>query len=511
MIIHKDMTVQDYVSILRRRAWLLVIPTVICAICGFAASYFVQSRYVSQTVVLVESQAVPDNIVKPVVGDVNERLSTMQEEILSRTRLLQIIDKFGLYKDEKRRLTEEEQIARLRKAIVVSAVRPMAETRANGLPGFTVEVTASQPALAQRICGEISTFFRQQNEHISEVRAENTTDFLNTQLQEAKAKLDAQDAKLADFQRRYMGELPDETQTNFNLLSGLTSQMQASSEALGRAQQDKIFLESMISQQAALPKASQAGPSPDALDKQLADLQSQLAVLLSRYTDEHPDVVKARNEIAQVQKRIQDEASARPPAPATEQAPDPAAALDSPQVKQLRAQLRQVELTIKERTEEQTRLQHDIQNLQAKLQLSPQIAQEYKALTRDSQTALTIYNDLLKKHSDSEMATDLERRQQGERFRVLDEPSLPQKPSFPNRAIFAIGGLMGGLAVGVGIAALLEMQDTSLRTERDVEAILKLPTLALIPEIDVPGADTGFSDRLAGQPQTATVNLGVGS
>lgn len=494
MIIHKEMTLQDYIFILRRRFLLLIVPTVLCAAGGYFISFLLHSRYVSQTVVLVESQAVSESIVKPVVGDVNQLLATMQEEILSRTRLRQIIDKFGLYKNEQRRLTDDEEVDRLRKSIVVSAVRPMAETRANGLPGFTVEVTAPQPLLAQQICTEISSFFRQQNVRLREKRAENTTDFLNDQLQEAKAKLDAQDAKLADFQRRYMGELPDETQTNFSLLNGLSTQMQASSEAVSRAQQDKIFLESMLSQQLSATKGPQSGaPGPDALEKQLSDLQSQLAVLLSRYTEQHPDVVKTRNEITQMQKRIQDQVAATPAAPDATPATEAKNTLETPQIRQLRAQVRQIELTIKDRTDEQTRLQEQIRTLQAKLQLSPQIAQEYKALTRDSQTALNIYNDLLKKHSDSEMATDLERSQQGEQFRVLDAPSLPQKPSFPNRTLFSLAGLMGGLAFGVGIAAFLEMQDTSFRTETDVEAVLKLPTLALIPELEMSSSAAAVS------------------
>jgi uncharacterized protein involved in exopolysaccharide biosynthesis len=153
-------------------------------------------------------------------------------------------------------------------------------------------------------------------------------------------------------------------------------------------------------------------------------------------------------------------------------------------VKQLRAQLFQINQTIQERTVEQARLENEIDKLQAKLRLSPTIAQEYKSLTRDSQTALNIYNDLLKKHSDSEMATDLERQRQGEQFRVLDPPSLPQKPTFPNRRFFALGGFFGGLGLGLAVASALELQDTTLRYERDVERILKLPTLAIIPLVE---------------------------
>jgi polysaccharide chain length determinant protein (PEP-CTERM system associated) len=483
MQLQREFTIEDYVGILRRRWWQLVIPAVIGAVLAYAVSIFLPSQYTSETVVLVEGQVVPDSIVKPNGGDVNERLATMQEEILSRTRLQQIIDKFQLYRETKRHIPPEEQIVLLRKSITVSPVRPMAETRANGLPGFTVSATANQPLLAEEICTEITSFFMHQNVLLRERRAEETTDFLNKQLNDAKAKLDAQDSKLADFQRRYMGELPDETQTNFSLLSGLTSQLEATSQALSRAQQDKIFTEAMLSQQETTAKLSQSGSSPDTLQKQLGTLEEELAGLRLRYTEEHPDVLKVKAEIARVQQKMQNETSAM--SPQVPSAPEKEIlAADTPQAKQLHAQLFQINQTIRERTAEQARLQQEFSKVQAKLQLSPAISQEYKALTRDSQTALNVYNDLLKKHSDSEMATDLERRRQGEQFRVLDPPSLPEKPSSPNRPFYGIAGLMGGLGLGLLVAFVLEIQDTTLRNEPDVDRILKLPTLAMIPVIE---------------------------
>jgi len=118
------------------------------------------------------------------------------------------------------------------------------------------------------------------------------------------------------------------------------------------------------------------------------------------------------------------------------------------------------------------------------VQLSPMIQQEFKGLTRDHQTALDFYNDLLKKRNESEMATELERRQQGEQFRVLDPPSLPERPSFPNRPLFSLGGLGAGLTVGLGLAQLAESRDRSMRTKRDVELYLGVRPLVLIPSAD---------------------------
>ena len=493
MLMQRELNLEDYLTIARRRWWIVVVPAIVFAIGAYTISLFVASRYTSETVVLVEEPAVPENLVKPVIGgDVNQRLATMQEQILSRTRLQQIIEKFGLYKQEAGRVSMEDMVARLRKSITVSPVRAMAETRASGLPGFTVSVTASQAYIAQQICTEITSFFMQQNVLIRERRAEDTTQFITKQLDESKRKLDEQDSKLADFQRRYMGELPDQMQTNFSLLTGLSSQLEAISQALNRAQQDKMFVQNALDQQPLVRPAGAgvgagAPVEPDVLQKQLEALQSRLAALQAQYTDAHPDVRRAKKDIAQVQRKIDEEAARQsaPPVATPDKDVDVVVA-ETPRVQQLRAQLYQINRTIQEKTTDQSRIQQQISTLQGKLQLTPAIAQEYKALTRDYQTAVGVYNDLLKKQSDSEMATDLERRQQGEQFRVLDAPSLPQKPTYPNRPFFGAGGFMFGLAFGLAIVFALEAQDTTLHNERDLERLLKLPTLAMIPLLQMP-------------------------
>jgi len=210
MIGQHELTVEDYKTILRRRKWVLIIPAILCSVGAYVVSLFLPARYKSETVVLVEAPAVSSELVRPIGGDTNQRLATMREEILSRTRLQQIIEKFNLHQEDLGKHPMEELVGRLRSSIDVSAVRPMDRTNANGLPGFTINVMASEPQLAQRICTEITTMFLQQNVIISERKAEDTTDFINRQLQEAKAKLDDQDAKLADFHQAALsyGGLP---------------------------------------------------------------------------------------------------------------------------------------------------------------------------------------------------------------------------------------------------------------------------------------------------------------
>jgi polysaccharide chain length determinant protein (PEP-CTERM system associated) len=508
MIGQRELTIEDYKSILQRRIWLLIIPAVVFSASAYAISLYLPARYTSETVVLVEAPAVSADLVRPIGGDTNQRLATMREEILSRTRLQQIIEKFNLYREDLGKRPMEELVARLRSSIDVSAVRPMDRTNASGLPGFTIDVTAGRPPLAQQICTEITSMFLQQNVIVTERKANDTTDFISRQLQEAKAKLDDQDAKLADFQRHYVGALPDEAPTNFSLLTGLASQLDSVTQSLNRAQQDKLFLESALSQQIATAKLSQTAGNPDTLSRQLTALQDQLASLRIHYTDDHPDVSKVKSEIAHLQQRMNEQAAKAHPADETG---DLGSTVDTPQAQQLRAQLHQIDVNIRERMAEQSRLQQQISGVQAKLELIPAVAQQYKALTRDYQTALNIYNDLLRKQSDSEMSRDLLRRQQGEQFRVLDAPSLPQKPTFPNRRLFAFGGLAGGLGFGLAIAFLLEAQDTSLRTDKDVEHLLKLPTLAVIPAIKPASLNGGTgSAKIAPVREDKPINVSVG-
>lgn len=484
MIGQRELTFEDYREILQRRIWLLVIPALLCAVGAYMFSLFLPSRFTSETTVLVEQPTVPSDYVKSVVGgDLSQRLASMREQILSRTRLQQIIETFGLYKEDAGKQSMEELVARLHKSITVTPLTPMAETRSRDLPGFTVSVVSDRPELAQQICTEITSIFMRQNVLLRQRRAEDTNQFVTKKLEEARGALNEQDAKLADFKRRYIGELPGDTQSNFGLLTGLNTQLEAVTQALNRAHQDKAFAESLLSQQLAASKQLPGGFNPDSLEKQLAALQSQLDQMQGRYTNDHPDVIKTKRQIAQLEQKIDEAQAAAKSFPAINESPKEGLLTELPQVHQIRVQLHQIDQTVREKSAEQARLEKDLNKLRSSLQLSPAVEQQYKSLTRDYQTALNIYNELLKKQSDSEMSTDLERRQQGEQFRVLDPPSLPQKPTFPNRPLFALGGFGGGLGLGLGIALLLEMRDTTLRSDRDVELLLKLPTLAMIPSI----------------------------
>src|SRR6202521_578036 len=306
-MVQRELTVQDYLSILRRRWPLIFGLAILGGGLGYGVTHFLPKRFTSQTLVLVQEPSVPGDYVKPVVGpDTNQRLASMQQEILSRTRLEPLIQQFGLFPNATNQASMEDSVERLRKTVTVTPIQPMAETRSQGLPGFTISVTFEDPHLAQQICSTVTSMFMEENLRFRQQQAERTTQFLAKQLDDAKAKLNDEDAKLAVFKRRYLGSLPDEEQANLNLLMGFTSQLDATTQELSRAQQDKSFAESMLTQQLAAWQAAHNGQKPETIEQELSALETQLTALKSKYTDDYPDVIRIKNDIEALRKTMAD-------------------------------------------------------------------------------------------------------------------------------------------------------------------------------------------------------------
>jgi polysaccharide chain length determinant protein (PEP-CTERM system associated) len=472
MLGHRELTFKDYLAIVKRRRWQILLPVVIIPFLAVAATFFIPPRFVSQTLVLIQQQKVPDDFVKPVLSeDLNARLASMREQILSRTRLLPIIERFGLYSKEP---TVEARLDAMRKAIGVKPIQSQM-TRTNGLPGFFISFSTDSARTAQQVCGEITSMFLSENLRAREQSAQGTTDFLKGQLEEAKRSLDEQDARLAVFQRKYVGELPGQESSNVNMLASLNTQLDAATQNLSRMEQDKTYLEAMIAQQSnAVETPDEGDASPQVADAELQKLEAQAAELEARYTPDHPDVVKIRRQIGALRKKM---------APASSQNEEPKKDMQSnrSQLQRLQAHLSALNAGILAKKREQTRIQQQMNLYQARIQSSPAVQEQYKQITRDYQTALQFYNELLKKRNSSGMAMDLERRQQGEQFLIMDPPNLPEQSVFPNRLLFGLGGLAAGLMFGLLLGGYLEYQDEGLRNESDVLALINLPTLVSIP------------------------------
>jgi len=475
MLGHREMTMEDYAGMFKRRFWMILVSGVVFLGVGLGVARIIPPQYVSQTLVLIEQQKVPENYVKPVVSeDLAQRLASMKEQILSRSRVQPIIERFDLFAGPNE--TMDDRVDLTRKAISVTPIRSDQSRGTGGMPGFFISFKAHDARTAQQVCGEITSLFVSENLNVREQSAEGTTDFLKQQLADSKRVLDEQDAKLAAFQRRYIGKLPEQTAANSNTLQALTTQLDAATQSLNRTQQEVTFVEAMIAQQAhdVQPGDGTAGASTDDRRKDLKALIAEKQELEALYTPDHPDVLTLSRKIADLQAEI-----ARTPNDAASAVP-PVTTPDTPQYQQLKSRLHSAQQAMAVAKQEQSRLEQQVRTYESRIESSPMVEEEYKQVTRDHETALQFYNTLLTKMNESSMATALERRQQGEQFRVMDAPNLPEEPTFPNRLTFAAGGLAAGLFLGLLLAGLCEYLDTSLRNERDVWAFTKLPTLATI-------------------------------
>ena len=482
MIENRELTIDDYLAMLRRRVKVILIPALLAPVAGFLISYAFSPKYTSQSLVLVEEQKVPQGYVKSVVTeDLTQRIATMQQQVLSRNRLQPMIDRLGLAKGRNPDDVMDEIRQNLTIQPVESDLSPASNKKRpghNDVPGFYVNFTASDPRQAQQICDALTSMLLEENLKTREQVAQSTTDFLTRQLADAKRNLDGLDSKLAVFKRQYIGQLPGDEDNNMKILMGLNSQLDANTQTLNRAQQDKAYTESLLAQQVSAWKSSQSSNNPQSLDQQLTALQTQLLQLQARYTDDHPDVIKTKADIAEVKKRL---AEVNTAASKGSDSPDKGNLNEPPEIRQLRLQVHQYDGVIAQASRDQKRLQDDIRVYQGRVALSPAVEEQYKSLTRDYDTALKFYQDLLAKKSESEMASDMERRQQGEQMRLLNPANLPDTPSFPNRLLFTGGGLGMGLALGLGLALWLELRDKAIRTEQDVAAALGLPMLVSVP------------------------------
>jgi polysaccharide chain length determinant protein (PEP-CTERM system associated) len=488
MLGHREMTMRDYAEIFKRRYVLILSSTILLFGIAYGVSYSIQPRYVSQTLVLIEQQKVPENYVKPVVDeDLGARLASMKEQILSRSRIQPIIEQFNLYAGNK--TTMDDRVDMTQKAIGVKPIPAGQSSR--GMPGFYITFTSSDAHTAQLVCSAITSLFVSANLSAREESAEGTTNFLKQQLEVSKKNLDDQDAKLAAFEQKNIGRLPGQSiqlggmnlsmgSANESTLQALTSQMDAANQSVNRAQQSETFIEAMIAQQSQTSSHTDpaTGKTETALSTQLKDALALQQDLEAQYTPNHPDVLAIKRRIASLRAEIA-RAAAEPAKSETG-----ASSSDTPQSLQLKAQLRAVRDSLSNAKQEQTRIGQQIRAYQAKIEASPLIEEEYKQITRDHETALQFYNTLLTKMNESSMATALEHRQQGEQFRVMDAPNLPDEPTFPNHRYFAFAGLALGLVLGLIMAAVLEYRDTSLHNEDDIWAFTKLPTLAVVSYID---------------------------
>ncbi|HWC15585.1 MAG TPA: Wzz/FepE/Etk N-terminal domain-containing protein [Terriglobales bacterium] len=486
-----SLTLQDWwLRICHRRMLILAV-----VFAGWAAvtavAWFLPAKYRSETVILIEQQRVPEKLVEPnIATDLQQRLQSMSEQILSRTRLMSIVDKFHLY-SKKRQLDPDRLVELMRNDIAVELIKG---SRPDQISAFKVSYSANSAVVAQQVTGELTSLFIEENLRNRAQLSQDTTDFLQNQLEDARKDLDQQEQRLREFKNRYMGQLPDQTTSNLQILSGLQGRLQAATDALNQAEQQRLYLQSMLSQYRALREQmpvvrGSSAPLPPAyeLDNKLEQMKSQLADLSAKYTSKHPDIIRLQEEIASTEK-LKEQIAQRAKTPQSNEGSEKISAVvgdtqSATAIVQVESQLKANELDITNRKIEIKKLEGDIEEYQQRLNLAPAREQELAVLTRDHEQSRLDYESLLAKRNQSEMATDLEKRQQGEQFRMIDPPNLPQKPYFPNRLNFSLGGLGFGLALALGIVLLIEFSMPRVYREEELQAIVASPLVLTIPPL----------------------------
>lgn len=478
MLPGKKLTPEDLVRIALRRKWLILVPFVLCSAGAVFVSKHLPNEYRSETLIMLMPQRVPDSYVKSTVtGKIEDRLATLNDQILSRSRLEPIITELNLYPELQRTSVMEDVVRRMRSDISVDI---------DGKESFRVSYISRDPELAQKVTARLASLFIEQNLRDRENMAEETNQFLEAQLEDARGRLEANEKKLEAYRKRYAGELPTQAASNLQAIQNAQNQLQAVAEASDRLSERRLLLERQLidaqSPQLAVSLPAQAAGAPEAAAgqstaQQLEAAKNSLQVLLTRDKPDHPDVKRLQRTIRDLEAKLIEEA--KHPADAAPLSPQEA--LRQKRIRDLTAQISDIDRELEDKKQQSVQLRATIASYQAKLDAVPTRESELVELTRDYTTLQETYQSLLAKREESKMAANLERRNIGEQFRVLDPARVPVRPFRPNRLQIDAMGAAAGLLIGLALTALLEYRDATFKVEDDVVRVLALPVLAVIP------------------------------
>ena len=495
---------QHYLGVVRRRHLHFLIPLFIGWAVVWGVSWVLPPTYRSSTLILVEQPTMPKNYVTPNVNeDLQDRMQSITQQILSRTRLLHIIDQFNLYGGKQAQASPDEKVERMRKDINIELVRD----GHNEITAFNVSYSSLAPKIAQQVTSELTNLFINENLEVRQQQSQGTTQFLESQLENARKSLADQEDRIRQFKGQHIGEMPGPLASNLQILSGLQSQLQSDEDALNAAKQQHVYLQTLADQYRALQGSSKDSDGTavglPTVDQELDKLRAQLTDLTSRYTERHPDVRKLKEQIAKNEK-MRDEVLASLKTKGTEVATDGvdtagsvnegADPAQASMLAQVQSQLRSNQIEIKNREGSIAAVKVKVNEYQSRLNQEPVREQQLADLTRGYDQSKANYDDLLKKKNESKMATSMELLQQGERFRILDPPSFPQKPEFPNRLKFCGIGLGIGLALGGVVVVAFEKMDDRLHNGNEIRKLLQAEVIGEIPAI-VNLSDTQIAKR----------------
>jgi succinoglycan biosynthesis transport protein ExoP len=480
-----------------RRKWLGLVVLALPLAAAVATIMALPDLYQSTALVLVERQQVPEAFVRPTVtSDLEIRIHTISQEILSRSRLEALVTRMGLYPDLRDTPSKEEAVNRLRRDIRLE-LRSADANRGGTTTSFALSYRGADPQTVALVTNTLASFYIEENLKARERQASGTADFLRVQLQDAKKRLDEQEARMGDLQRRYMGELPQQLQSNLAGLDAMNMQLRMNND-------NQIRLAERRDQLAAQLAAARAEAGDETDEMRLARLKRELTTLRIKYTDLWPDIIRIKDEIVRLEKAISE------PKP---KMPVKAPAVPTPQVLRAQEALQSVETELKLAKADEQRLKQAITAYQTRLDNAPAREQAYLDATRDYQSTKELYASLTKRYEEAQLAESMEQRQKGEQFRILDSAVPASAPTAPRRSRLLVASLALSAVLGAGAMLLAEMLDTSFHSTGDLRAYTTVPVLVSIPRI-ITAADARRSRwrfRLAAAGVAVSLVLVAGS
>ncbi|BCS33217.1 chain-length determining protein [Luteitalea sp. TBR-22] len=478
-------------AVLRRRMWLVILPLLFGALGGGIYASFQPNLYRSQALVLVTPPQLPTSVVRPMVTmSLRERLPMLEQEVLSRARLERIILDFDLYKSERAELTMEDVITRMRRDINVNVAK-VATRRPDGL-SFTLSYSSEEPRTAFRVTERLVSLFVDENARQRETIAEGTDQFLEAEVTTARTRLEETERQLETYKKQHSGQLPEQLQANVTALQNLQTQMQTLGESITRDRTELLLVQRELNDlTGASPGGEESGvvdpgPITTPYDEALAKARTQLEALELRLTSDHPDVVRQRRTVSDLEERVQAAQLRRPVTPG---APAPVTGRNTAalQRKNRLTELRQREALL---TQQVANKQKDLQARQAqsavyqsRVDAVPSREAELVSLVRDYETLKARYNTLLARSEEAKVAANMERRQVSEQFRITEPPRVPEKPYSPDRVRLTMLAAASALAATLLIIGILEYRDTTFRSDGDIVQALTLPVVAVVPNL----------------------------
>jgi len=465
--------IEKYKEIALRRRWWIIIPFLLSILIGIGLSLKLPKVYQASTLILVQRQRVPSSYVQEIVSiDLEDRIRTITQQITSRTNLEKIIKEFNLYNKPGRHMFMEDKIQGLRKRIRVDVSRG----GRRGANAFQIFFTGSYPKQIAEVANALTSYFITENIKLREDQAIGTSEFLTDELENIRRRLLEKEEELKRYRERYMGGLPEQLETNLRILERIQQQIVTNQENLRGSENRKLLIQQQISEAAEIrsARAAPAGAEGEtAQSPPLGQLKTQLASLEARYTQRHPDVIRLKEKIADL------ESTEKTDLKEVQEVPE-GRGISQAEIN-LANQLRGIELEIVNLKAEAAQLHSQMKWYQTQVENTPKREQELMSLNRDYRNIQETYNSLLSRKLEAEIAVNLERKQKGEQFRILDTAKAPIRPFKPNMQRMLLMTVALGFALGCGLAYLRETMDTSFRRPEDVEEALQIPVIASLP------------------------------